>query len=112
MRTEVHIPAATAGGNHLTTEVGGAKRETYSRHRRHHARARSLATLLHLTERTFDLQQCNRRVEVSGRLVRLVNSHSPEHQKGEIASAIIPERLAVKSLATSEKHSSWSPICE
>lgn len=52
MQSEVHLPAATAGGNHLTTEVGGAKRETYSRHRRHHARTRSLARHAATSDRT------------------------------------------------------------
>lgn len=50
----------------------------------------------------------------NGQLVRWVNSYSPRHQKGGggTASVIIQERRAAKSLATSKKHSSWSPICE
>lgn len=78
------------GGNHLTTEVGGAKRPSFT-HGKHTPAittvTRALVTQLHLTECTFDLQQWNRRMDAS-------NSHSLEHQKGEIASVIAHTRAA------------------
>lgn len=86
-------------------------RETCSRHHHRHASARHTAA----SDRTHlwpSTRGWTRVQPTSGRLVRLVNSRSLEHQKGEIASVIIHERRAVKNLATSKKHSSWSPICE
>lgn len=66
MQSEVHFPAATAGGNHLTTEVGGAKRLAFTpgKHTPDITTVtRALVTQLHLTERTFDLPQWNTRMD-------------------------------------------------